>query len=274
MSCAVHTLELPKPKPIMVNGVELSRNDISREAQNFPAQKPIDAWKDAAKALVIRHLLLAEAKRLGIETAPITEDGRTETEDEAMIRGLIEQQVVTPEPDDVVCLRFYENNRSRFRSETIYEAAHILIAADKHDATAYRVAHEKIERLASELRLFPEKFDMLAALHSDCPSAEHYGNLGQLTVGQTTPDFEKALIDIAPGSISRPVESRYGYHLIRLDRRIDGKLVPFESVRDRIADYLRDAVQRRACAQYIALLISRAEIEGIELAGAETHRVN
>jgi peptidyl-prolyl cis-trans isomerase C len=50
--------------------------------------------------------------------------------------------------------------------------------------------------------------------------------------------------------------------------------LPFERVSDRIADYLRDSVARRATAQYLARLVSRAEITGIALAGAEAHRVN
>lgn len=274
MSCSVHSIELPKPKPIRVNGIEVPRAEISREAQYYPAQKPIDAWHSAAKALVIRHLLLLEARRLEMNAAPRTEDGRTETEDEALIRELFEREVVTPEPDEDNCLRYYESNRARFRSAAIYEAAHILIAADRRDAPAFRDALAKMEKIASELRLFPEKFETFAATHSDCPSSEHGGNLGQLTLGQTTPEFEKALVALAPGTISDPVESRYGLHLIRLDRKIDGRQLPFEAVRERIADYLREAVQRRATAQYIALLISRAKIEGIELAGAEIHRVN
>ncbi len=274
MSCSLHTTELPKPKPIRVNGVELPRSDISREAQNFPAQKPIDAWKEAARALVIRHLLLAEARRIELDADPLSEDGRTETEEEALIRGLLERQVITPEPDEAACLRYYENNRTRFRSETIYEAAHILIAADKRNARAFEEAKAKALKVAAELGRFPEQFDMLAALHSDCPSAEQHGNLGQLTAGQTTPEFEEALLSLAPGSIGGPVESRYGFHIIRLERKIEGKQIPFDAMKERIAAYLSDAVQRRATAQYIALLVSRANIEGIELAGAEVHRVN
>jgi peptidyl-prolyl cis-trans isomerase C len=61
---------------------------------------------------------------------------------------------------------------------------------------------------------------MLAALHSDCPSVERHGNLGQLTVGQTTPEFEHALTALTPGAISSVVESRYGLHIIRLDRKL------------------------------------------------------
>jgi peptidyl-prolyl cis-trans isomerase C len=274
MSCSVHSITLPKPKAIKVNGIEVPRAEISREAQYYPAQKPIEAWHSAAKALVIRHLLLAEAGRLAVVGTPKTQEGRTETEDEALIRELFEQEVATPEPDEAACLRYYENNRRRFRSATIYEAAHILVAADKRNAEGYAAAKAKAERIAMELRTFPEKFDMLAALHSDCPSAEQHGNLGQLTAGQTTPEFEAALVALAPGTISGVVESRYGLHIVRLDRKIEGRQVPFDAVRERIADYLRESVERRAAAQYIARLISGAKIEGIDLAGAEAHRVN
>ncbi|MBK8007878.1 MAG: peptidylprolyl isomerase [Rhizobiales bacterium] len=274
MSCSLHSIELPKPKPVRVNGVEVPRAEISREAQHHPAQKPIDAWHSAAKALVIRHLLLAEAKRLLIVAKPKTEDGRTETDDEALIRQLFEQQVVTPEPDEAACLRYYQNNLSRFRSPAIFEAAHILIAADKRDTLAFAAAKAKADGIVRELRIFPEKFDMLASLHSDCPSSELQGNLGQLTAGQTTPEFEKALLALETGGTSDPVESRYGVHVIRLDRKIEGRQVPFEAVRERIGNYLRESVERRAAAQYIALLVSNAKIEGMEIAGAESHRVN
>jgi peptidyl-prolyl cis-trans isomerase C len=274
MSCSLHSIDLPKPKPIRINGEELPRAEISREAQYYPAEKPIESWHSAAKALVVRHLMLSEAKRQGIAATPVTLEGRTETGDEAMIRELVERAVITPEPDEASCLRYYENNRSRFRSATIYEAGHILVSADKRDATAYRAAQDKIEKIAGELRLFPDQFGMLAEMYSDCSSASQQGNLGQLTAGQTTPEFEAALVALAPGAISGPVASRYGLHVIRLKRKIEGKQIPFETVRERIADYLQEAVQRRAAAQYIALLISQADIEGIDLAGPEAHRVN
>lgn len=274
MSCSVHSIELPKPKPVRVNGIEVARAAISREAQNHPALKPIEAWQSAARALVIRELLLAEARRLEIEAVPMSEDGRTETGDEALIRQLLETEVATPEPDEAVCLRYYQQHIARFRAAAIYEASHILVVADKRDALAYRIAQGKIEKIASELRLFPEKFEMMAGLHSDCPSSEQNGNLGQLTAGQTTPEFEAALFSLEPGEISAPVQSRYGLHIIRLQRMIEGKQIPFEAVRERIADYLRDAVRRRASAQYIALLAARAQIEGVDLASAADHRVN
>lgn len=274
MSCSLHGIELPKPKPVRVNGIEVSRGEISREAQYYPAQKPIDAWQSAAKALAIRSLLLDEARRLSIASEPLSQDGRTETTEEAVIRGLFEQEVKTPQPDKEVCRRYYERNRARFRSATIYEAAHILLAADRRDAEGYGRAKELADTVATELRAHPEKFESFAALHSTCPSAAHGGNLGQLVAGQTTPEFEAALFALVPGTISGGVESRYGVHIIRLDRRIEGAELPFEAVQERIADYLYDAVQRRAAAQYIARLVAKANIEGIALEGPEAHRVS
>ncbi|MGT2467107.1 peptidylprolyl isomerase [Mesorhizobium atlanticum] len=69
-------------------------------------------------------------------------------------------------------------------------------------------------------------------------------------------EFEAALGDLAPGEISPLVETRYGIHLIRLTRRIDGRRLPFEAVRERIAAYLTEHVNRQATAQYACLSLS------------------
>ena len=73
---------------------------------------------------------------------------------------------------------------------------------------------------------------------------------------------------------AEPVATRYGFHIIRLDRKHDGRTLPYEVVAGRIADYLRESVRRRADAQYIARLVTAAKIEGIDLAGADALRVH
>ena len=277
MACAVHTLkDLPKPAAVSVNGVVISRDAIAREVQNHRASKPIEAWQSAARALAIRELLLQRARLVGIVPAPVRDSaGRCETEDEALIRGLLEQEVRTPEPDEETCRRYYAKNRRLFRSEPIYEAAHILFAARKDDAEGYERARRDANSALAELKLNPERFGNLARACSACPSAAQAGNLGQITSGQTTPEFERALAELTPGSISQvPVETRYGIHIIRLGRKIEGRELPFELVADRIADYLSESVRRRAIAQYIARLVSDAEVTGVALESADAHRVN
>jgi peptidyl-prolyl cis-trans isomerase C len=266
----------PAPVTVSVNGAIISRGAIAREIQNHPADRPAMAWQEAARALVVRELLLQEAVRLGIAAEPRSDEaGRRETEEEALIRRLVEQEVVTPEPGEDECQRFYERNRARFCSPDIYEAAHILFAAREDDPSAFAAARHAAEAVLAELQCYPERFSDLAKAHSACPSAAQGGNLGQITADQTTPEFEQALFALQPGQIcEHPVHTRYGFHIVRLDRKIDGRQLPFALAVERIADYLREAVFRRATAQYIARLVSRAEIAGITIAGAEDHRVN
>jgi peptidyl-prolyl cis-trans isomerase C len=276
MSCALHSPEFPRAKTVAVNGTIIAREAIAREVQHHPAPKPIMAWHAAARALVVRELLLQEARRLGVAAAPRTDAaGRREAEEEALIRAVCEREVTTPEPDTETCRRYYETHRKLFCSAAVYEAAHILITARREEAKTFAEARAIAAALLAELRSNPDRFDDLARRYSACPSAAHGGNLGQISSGQTTPEFEQALMPLAPGEMSSaPVETRYGFHIIRLDRKIDGRALPFETVAERIAGYLRDSVVRRACAQYVARLVSRAEITGITLADADAHRVN
>jgi peptidyl-prolyl cis-trans isomerase C len=74
---------------------------------------------------------------------------------------------------------------------------------------------------------------------------------------------------MVPGTIhAEPVESRYGFHVVRLDRRIEGRELPFEMVHARIAEYLDEMVRRRALQQYVSVLAGRAVVTGIDLAPA------
>jgi peptidyl-prolyl cis-trans isomerase C len=267
MSCSVRSVIANTTRvPVTVNGVTIAHDLISREAQNHPAAKPIDAWQAAARALAVRELLLQEARRLGLRADPITDrEGRRETDEEALIRVLIETEVVTPVPDEAPCKRYYEQNAARFKSPDIFECCHILIAARRDQPDAFAAARERAAAISAQLRETPGKFETLVAAHSDCPSRACAGNLGQITPGMTTPEFEAALLRLKPGEISTVIESRYGLHIIRLDRHIAGCQLPFEQVHHQIRTYLAERSQRTAVAQYIALLASRARVVGIDL---------
>jgi peptidyl-prolyl cis-trans isomerase C len=66
------------------------------------------------------------------------------------------------------------------------------------------------------------------------------------------------------------VRTRYGVHVVRLDRKVAGAVLPFEQVRERIASYLEANASRRAAAQYVALLAGQARISGFNIAGASS----
>src|SRR5271165_3128378 len=194
MACSLHQAVLPQGHGVRVNGVAIPRDLISREIQHHPSRTPAEAWQAAARALVVRELLLQEARRLEVSGEPMAgSEGRRETEDEAAIRTLIDREVQTPTADVATCRRYYEQNRQRFRSSDIYEAAHILFAASSADAPNYARTRTAAEATLAVLREHPEQFAALAASHSACSSAAQGGNLGQITAGQTTSEFEQAL---------------------------------------------------------------------------------
>jgi peptidyl-prolyl cis-trans isomerase C len=256
---------------IRVNGVEISGAAIHAEMQHHPAATASAAMREAAHALVVRELLLQEAARLGLAAVP---DETDETDDDALpeeglIARLIEREVRTPEAGEDECRRYYEANRARFRSPELFDAQHILFAAAPDDAAARADAKARAEAALRDLAAAPERFAELARTLSDCPSRADGGSLGQVTRGSTVPEFETYLMSLDEGeTCARPVESRYGFHVVRLNRRALGRDLPFEAVRERVAGFLVDSVWRRAVHQYVMVLAGRAAIEGIAIQAA------
>ena len=186
------------------------------------------------------------------------------------MRALVEREVKTPEPDEAACRRFYEQNIQRFRLGDLYEAAHILIAAPRDDQAARVAAREQAETILAAVKENPAVFADMASNHSACStSAAEGGRLGQISRGQTVAEFEAALERMQPGEMAI-AETRYGFHVVRLDRRAEGQTLPFELAKERIAGYLATSVEHRALAQYISILAGQAEITGISLAATDT----
>ncbi len=252
--------------PVKVGGRVIPAAAIAAEMQHHPADTPLESWQAAARALAVRELLLGEARRLAIVPEPIEADGKRETEEEALVRQLVDQEVATPEPDEMACRRYYEANRSKFRSADLFEAEHILIAARRTEPGPFTAARERATALCAILAEHPDRFAALAEAHSNCPSGKIGGSLGQIKRGDTTPEFEAALVALASGETTRePVETRYGFHVVRLARRVDGRQMPYEATATRIADYLSERSRRTALAQYLARLAARTEVSGVEL---------
>lgn len=263
--------ELADHAPVTVNGCEIPFAAIAAEAQNHPAPDAPAAWRAAAEALVIRHLLLAEADRRGIVAGELRDDeGRVLTEDDARIEALLAAEVRTPEADEATARRYYDLHRARFVSPAMVEAEHILFAAAPDDNLAYSLATGDARLAIRRLQAEPGAFADLARQYSGCPSKEQGGHLGQVVQGQMVREFEAALFSLDEGCLHpEPVRTRFGVHVIRAGRKQKGRELPFEMVRDHIAQYLEEASWRRAVAQYLAILAADATIEGVTIAAAE-----
>ena len=251
---------------IKVNGVALAAESIARELQYHPAPNRQEAVFLACQALVIRELLQQRIQALGLQVTPHA----GEPAEEAAIRALIECEVPLPVADEAACQQFFERNRQRYASAPLLAARHILLACPADDADERDAMRAQAEQLVSQLQQPGADFAALAMAHSACPSKAQGGALGQISKGQTVPEFERQLFRLPLGLASQPLESRYGFHVVWVDQRIEGQLLPYEAVEGSIRAELNQRVWQVAVAQYLKRLVGEADIQGIILDGAES----
>jgi peptidyl-prolyl cis-trans isomerase C len=215
----------------------------------------------AAHALVIRHLLLARAAAIGLHPEPEADSGgRRETDEEALIRQLFEAELAPEQPDEAACRLYHRTHALKFTAPALIEASHILIEARRDVAEASAEAHAALASIRGD----EARFRALARARSDCPSGASGGSLGQLRPRDLAPEVERALADLSPGEIAdQPVVSRFGVHLLRLDRREPARQLPYEAVASRIRDRLSARAWTTAAARYAAGLLQAAHVEGL-----------
>ena len=259
------TPQIPSFGEVRVNGVEITPEAIAQEIQHHPAPSPEEAWREAARALAVRELLLQEARRMEIDAEPEgDETGARETEDDAVVRALLEEAVTPETPGEAEARRYYEANAERFRTATIYEASHILIEPEGDSEKAWEEAKEQAQVIRREVGDDPAAFAAAARAYSKCASAQQDGSLGQVRRGELVEEVQAMIEALADGTTAEePVRSRFGWHLIRLQRRIEGRELPFDMVKDRIIDMLEARSWSMGAVRYVASLAERGNVEGV-----------
>ncbi len=255
---------------VYVNGVEIEPEAIAREIQHHPAPDAETAWVEAARALAVRELLLQEGRRLGLKPEVETdEEGRSEVDDDALIGAVLDREVQPAQAGELECRRYYDANVDRFRTPDLFEAAHILIEPERPDEAAWAAAEAKARSIIAEAGNDAAKFAAAARAFSACASKLQDGSLGQIRRGELVGPVQAALERLGDGETgSEPVRSQFGWHVLRLHRRIAGRRLEFEAARPRIADMLEARSWSLEAARYVADLASRYRVEGVLIDGA------
>lgn len=247
---------------IIVNEVKIPEHAIMAEMQYHPAPEKRTAMLKAAESLIISELLKQRAVELGLAEVDQLEDTSPQAQD-AVLDMLINKEVLIPKASEAECLQYYQQNPGRFVTSPLLEVRHILLpAAPDNDGERIK-AKQLAEGIITELQKAAD-FAALATNYSVCSTKDSGGLLGQITKGQTVPEFERQIFKAQPGLMPYPVESRFGLHVVDVLRKVEGDLLPYEAVGVKINDYLNEKVRRKAIAQYIETLISAAAIEGYD----------
>lgn len=154
----------------------------------------------------------------------------------------------------------YDAMKESFKTSDAARTQHILFRVEANATAAEQAAIEnKARDIAARLRAGAD-FAALAREHSQDPgSAANGGDLGFMEKGQTVPEFDQAIFSLPLGTISDPVKTTYGYHIIRVNERRAGGTKPFEEVRDQIAQQLTESRAAEVARERIAQVKARID---------------
>lgn len=227
-------------------GVVVESADVDAQLETIKSRLPDEA--------AFQQALAAEGLTL--------EELRAQMRRDLSIQRLIENDIAPRvEVTDADMKRFYDENSEQMREPDRLRVSHILKRVPP-DASAEdrEAAREEIVRLREEAEGGAD-FAALAREHSEDPGSAAGGGELVITRGQTVPPFEEAAFALEPGGLSNVVETQFGFHIIRLTERMEGSVVPFETARGRIEQYLKQQEMQEEVASAVDALRESGDVE-------------
>lgn len=147
---------------------------------------------------------------------------------------------------------FYNSKKELFKTPETVTASHILIKPEASTDEAKAAAKAKAEELLKKVQEKPDSFGSLAEAYSACPSGKSAkGSLGTFKRGQMVPEFDKVAFTLEPNKLSEVVETKFGYHIIKVtDKKAAGE-VPYAQVKEYIKKQLTGQKVQKALKEVI-----------------------
>lgn len=157
---------------------------------------------------------------------------------------------------------YYDANRSRYTEDEAFRARHIFFKiTEKAPAEEIKRAMTTALGVLADAKSGKD-FIELAKTYSEDPAArKDGGDLGIFKKGDMLPELVQAILGMKPGEVSELVYTPAGFHIIKLEERISGKLRPFESVKTEIEESLYRKKSEDRFAQWAKELRSKASID-------------
>lgn len=141
-------------------------------------------------------------------------------------------------------------------------ARHILVSVDpKATPEQVEAARQKALAIMEEARRPGMDFEALARARSEGPSAADGGDLGFFRRGVMVPAFEKAAFSLKVGEVSEPIRTNFGWHVLKVEEKRGVGVTPYEEMRARLEQQLRQEKTEKFVDQYVQELRKKAVIE-------------
>ena len=208
---------------------------------------------------------LEEFKKTRAESSQSFDEVKEQVRKQMAYQKLVEAQLagkinITEED----AKKYYDENPTKFEVKEQVRASHILIKPDTTDSEAdpnqaKAEAKVKIQGLLEQIKGGAD-FAELAKANSDCPSAARGGDLDFFARGTMAAPFEKAAFSLEAGEVSDIVETRFGYHIIKVTDHKDAGTTSYEQARNSLIRQLTQNKQKELANKYIESLKAAANI--------------
>lgn len=236
----------------IVNGKEIKSTALDKFIKNLgnqSTQNTPEGRKRILNELIQQELLYADAidNHYDEDEEFLTRLDETEAEmlKQYAVYKLFKDITVTDKDVE----NYYKENRTNFFRDTSYRASHILL---KDEQTANKVKEEIDNGLL---------FEQAALKYSLCPSKQKGGDLGFFQKGKMVKEFEDKVFEMEINQISEPVQTKYGYHIIKLTDKKEPGIMPLEIIKDNLKRDLMRAKQNYFYNQKIKELKDKYIIE-------------
>jgi len=157
--------------------------------------------------------------------------------------------------------RHYDKHIDNFKTPALVRASHILIKIEESGKSAEAKAKVKVGDIMKQVRRGID-FSMLVTRYSDDEATRKIGgDLGFFTEENMMPEIVEAAFGLIPGEVAEPIKMPYGYHIVKVTDRKEGKQISYDQARDGIVKWLEGEKKRGFSAQYVAYLLANARIE-------------
>ncbi|MEI6209084.1 MAG: peptidylprolyl isomerase [Desulfuromonadales bacterium] len=163
---------------------------------------------------------------------------------------------------------YYDTNRAQYTEDNSYRARHIFFKTnEKSGAEDIKISMKNALMVLAEAKSGRD-FIELAKTYSEDPAArKDGGDLGIFKKGDMQPELESAIMSMKPGEVSELVYTPVGFHIIKLEERISGKLKPFEPLKAEIEETIYRKKSEERFGQWAKDLRGKASIEIKDLMG-------
>ena len=228
-----------------VNGTDITLGHVVAMRDRLPGQYqelPDDVLYQGLVDQLVQQQVLADAARAEMSAADTL---GLENETRAFLASRVIEKAAAGSVDDAAVQAAYEARFAAAEPQTEWNASHILVETE----TEARAIKARLDDGAD--------FEAVAREESTGPSGPNGGQLGWFGPGQMVPAFEEAVTGMEAGQVSDPVQTQFGWHVVRLNETRDRAAPPLDQVRGEIEQEL----QTQAIDETVQRLVEAAEVD-------------